>query len=187
MQEQFFFDLLGHYNVGSRYGLCLLAPWLSWLEAVAPKIAEAMYRVFEWTSDEERPLVAWSGYLWSNTLARSLVSNFELTYLSAARHYSKFGQEECRGLANHVSAVFWLHPNKVELLFQFASSVNSDIRIQLVHNWKRHLDGASHESITLFLNEIVFPYWDWCARQEFFNQGSASDDEKLVFSRISTF
>jgi hypothetical protein len=71
--ESFFSHMLTHYNIGSRYGLCLVAPWLSWIEAVSPKFVDLFYPDFEWVREEERSLVAWSGYLWSNTLSRKLV------------------------------------------------------------------------------------------------------------------
>ena len=123
--ESFFSHMLAHYNIGSRYGLCLLAPWLSWIEAVsAPKLADSLYPDFEWVCEDERSLVAWSGYLWSNTISRRLVENFESTYLTAAKHHSDLASQERRALANHVSAVFWFHPDRPQLLCEFASGVD---------------------------------------------------------------
>src|SRR5439155_20179724 len=65
--ESFFSHMLAHYNIGSRYGLCLLAPWLSWIEAVSPKFADSLYPDFERVREEERSFVAWTCNLWSNT------------------------------------------------------------------------------------------------------------------------
>ena len=178
--ESFFCHILAHYNVGSRHGLCLLAPWLSWMEAVSPKFAESFYLVFGWMSDGERPLVAWSGYLWSNTVSRRLVQDFETTYIPAAKRHNEFASQERRGLAIHVSTVFWFHPDRVYLLYQFAIAVDSELRVGLLRGWKSHLENAQAESAKKFFDTIVFPYWDWCARQDFFS-GDNGDKERFAF------
>ena len=172
--ESFFSHMLAHYNIGSRYGLCLLAPWLSWLEAVSPKFAASLYPNFESYREEERSVVAWSGYLWSNTLSRRLVENFESTYLTAAKHHSNLASQERTGLATHVSAVFWFHPDRPELLCEFASRVDSEIRVMLLHGWKRHLANAEEANAVKFFEKVVFPYWDWSANQEFFRNADGN-------------
>jgi hypothetical protein len=178
--ESFFYHMLANYNVGSRYGLCLLAPWLSWMEAVSPKFSESLYPVFEWNSDGERPLVVWSGYLWSNTLSRGLVKDFDTTYIPAGKRHHEFASQERRGLASHVSAVFWFHPDRIALLCQFAIVVDSELRVELLHGWKSHLENAQEESAKKFLDTIMFPYWDWCAWQDFFS-GDNGDKERFAF------
>ena len=178
--EQFFSQMLANYDCGSRYGLCLLAQRLSWMEAVSPKFAAALVSIFDWAQGGERSLVAWSGYLWSNTLSRSLVANFETTYTSAATRHRDFTSQERRGLANHVSAVFWFHPNRVNLLYQFASAVDSEVRAALLRGWKTHLKNAQEASAKGFFDSIVFPYWDWCERQVFF-RGNIADKERFGF------
>jgi hypothetical protein len=178
--ESFFSHMLAHYNVGSRYGLCLLAPWLSWMEAVSPNFAESLYPVFDWITEGERPLVVWSGYLWSNTLSCRLVQDFEATYIHAGKRHYEFASQERRGLANHVSAVFWFHPDRVDLLYQFAIVVDSELRVEVLRGWKSHLENARAESANKFFDTIVFPYWDWCARQDFFS-GDNGDKEQFAF------
>ncbi len=178
--ESFFSHMLAHYNIGSRYGLCLLAPWLSWLEAVSPKFASLMYPNFEWVTGEERPLVAWSGFLWSNTLSRRLVETFGTTYLTAAKHHSDLASQERRGLANHVSAVFWFQPGRTELLYQFAAAVDAELRIGLIRSWKSHLENTKQDTAKIFFETIIFPYWDWCASQDFFSPDNG-DEERWAF------
>jgi len=178
--ESFFSHTLAHYNVGSRYGLCLLAQQLSWIEAISPKLAESLYPDFEWMTHEERSMIAWSGYLWNNTLSRRLGEDFPSTYLNAARRYSEFGSQERRGLAIHVSAVFWFHPDRPELLYQFASAVDAELRLDMLHGWKRHLKNAQEETAKQFFAEVLFPYWDWCVRQDFFS-GDNGDRERFAF------
>lgn len=178
--EKFFSQVLDNYNWGSRYGLCLLAQRLSWLEAVSREFAGVLLSVFNWAQGGERPLVGWSGYLWSNTLSRSLVENFALTYALAAQRHSAFGSQERRALASHVSAVFWFHPDRVNLLYQFASAVDSEVRTALLRGWKTHLKNAQEASAKGFFDSIVFPYWDWCERQDFF-RGNIADKERFGF------
>lgn len=178
--EKFFSQMLANYNLGSRYGLCLLAQRLSWLEAVSREFAGVLLSVFDWAQGGERPIVAWTGYLWSNTLSRSLIENFELTYALAAQRHSNFGGQEQRALASHVSAVFWFHPDRVNLLYKFASAVDSDLRVALLRGWKNHLKNAQEESAKRFFDSILFPYWDWCARQDSFRIDNA-DKERFGF------
>ena len=182
--ESFFSHMLAHYNIGSRYGLCLLAPWLSWIEAVSPKFADSLYPDFEWVREEERSLVAWSGYLWSNTLSRRLVENFGSTYLTTAKHHSDLASQERRAFANHVSAVFWFYPDRPELLCEFANRVDSELRVMLLHGWKRHLANAEEANAVKFFENVVFPYWDWCARQDFFS-GADGDKERFGFWELA--
>lgn len=178
--ESFFSHMLAHYNIGSRYGLCLLAPWLSWIEAVSPKFADSLYPDFEWVGEDERSLVVWSGYLWSNTISRRLVENFETTYLTAAKHHSDLASQERRALANHVSAVFWFHPDRPQLLCEFGGGVDSELRVMLLHGWKRHLANAEEANAVKFFQNVVFPYWDWCVRQDFFRRAEG-DRERFGF------
>lgn len=182
--ENFFSHMLAHYNIGSRYGLCLLAPWLSWIEAVSPKVAALLYPYYEWGSEDERSLVAWSGYLWSNTLSRRLVENFANTYLTAAEHHSELASQERTGLATHVSAMFWSYPDELELLYKFATRVDSDLRGMLLQGWKRHLANAQETSAIQFFEKVIFPYWDWCSRQHFFN-GPEGSWERFGFWELA--
>ena len=184
--EKFFSRLLANYNVGSRYGLCLLAQRLSWLEAISRDFAEVLLSTFDWNQGRERPLVAWAGYLWSNTLSRRLVEGFDRTYVLAAKQHAEFATGERRGLASHVSAVFWFDPNRVNLLYQFASAVDSQLRVELLRGWKRHLQNAQEESVKRFSDVILFPYWDWCARQDFF-RGANADKERFGFWELTPF
>jgi hypothetical protein len=184
--EKFFSQVLANYNVGSRYGLCLLAQRLSWLEAVSRDLAEVLLSAFDWTQRGERPLVAWAGYLWSNTLSRGLVERFESAYALAAKRHAEFGTGERRGLASHVSAVFWFYPDRVNLLYQFASAVDSQMRVELLRGWKKHLQNAQEESVEKFSDAILFPYWDWCARQDFF-RGANADKERFGFWELTPF
>jgi len=178
--EHFFFQVLNNYNVGSRYGLCLLAQRLRWLEAISRDFAEVLLSAFDWAQGGERPLVAWSGYLWSNTLSRSLVDSFDRTYVLAAKRYAEFATGERIGLSRHVSAVFWFDPQRVDLLCEFASAVDSQLRVELLRGWKRHLQNAQEENVRRFYDAILFPYWDWCARQDFF-RGDSADKERFGF------
>ena len=184
--EKFFSQVLANYNVGSRYGLCLLAQRLSWLEAISPDLAELLLSAFDWTQGGERPLVAWAGYLWSNTLSRGLVERFERTYALAAKRHAEFATGERRGMASHVSAVFWFYPDRVNLLYQFAGAVDSQLREELLRGWKRHLQNAQEESVEKFSDTILFPYWDWCARQDFF-RGANADKERFGFWELTPF
>jgi hypothetical protein len=178
--EKFFSRVITNYNVGSRYGLCLLAQRLSWLEAVSRDFAAVLLSAFDWSQGGNRPLVAWSGYLWSNTLSSGLVERFDVTYVLAAKRHFDFASQERRGLANHVSAVFWFHPDRINLLYQFASAVDSELRLALLHGWKTHLKNAQEASAKGFFDSIVFPYWDWCERQDFFRD-DITDKERFGF------
>lgn len=178
--ESFFSHMLARYNIGSRYGLCLLAQRLPWMEAVAPKFTDLLLASFDWTEEGEQPLVAWSGYFWSGTLSRYLVQNFETTYIPAALRYSEFGTEERKGLANHVSAVFWFDPDRINLLYQFARAVDSGLRLDVLRGWKQHLGNAREGNTKNFFESILFPYWDWCGQQGFFS-GDDGDNERFAF------
>ncbi len=76
--------------------------------------------------------------------------------------------------------MFWFHPARVTLLYQFASVVDSELRVGLLHGWRTHLKNAEEESAKEFFDNIVFPYWDWCARQDFFRSDMA-DKERFGF------
>jgi hypothetical protein len=184
--EKFFSQVLANYNIGSRYGLCLLAQRVRWLEAISRDFTEVLLSAFDWTQGGERPLVAWAGYLWSNRLSRGLVERFENAYALAAKRHAEFGTGERRGLASHVSAVFWFYPDRVNLLYQFASAVDSQLRVELLRGWKRHLQNAQEESVKKFSDAILFPYWDWCARQDFF-RGANADKERFGFWELTPF
>ena len=184
--EKFFRQVLAHYESGSRYGLCILAQAMRWLEAISPEFAALLFNVFDWAPGGERPLVAWSGYLWSNTLSPRLTESFETTYVLAGRRHAEFANQERRGLANHVSAAFWFHLKRVSLLYQFASLVDSELRVYLLRGWKSHLDKAEEKSAKKFIESVILPYWDWCQHQDFF-RGDTADRERLGFWELVPF
>src|SRR5262249_19255005 len=99
---------------------------------------------------------------------------------------SNFASQERRQMASHVSAVFWFYPERVNLLYQFATAVDFEVRVALLGGWKRHLQNAQEESVKRFFDNIVFPYWSWCTRQDFF-QGKDSDRERFGFWELVPF
>ena len=56
----------------------------------------------------------------------------------------------------------------------------SKLRVMLLHDWKRHLANAEEANAVKFFENVVFPYWDWCARQDFF-RGAEADKERFGF------
>ncbi len=115
-----------------------------------------------------------------STLSRYLVQNFEETYIPAALRHSEFGTEERKGLANHVSAVFWFHQDRIDLLYQFARAVDSKLRLDVLRGWQSHLANAQEDNTKNFFERILFPYWDWCGQQVFFS-GHDGDNERFAF------
>jgi hypothetical protein len=157
------------YGLGSRYGYTLVSERLAWMEAVAPVFAERMREWFDWKEHQERSRVVWSGYFWSRTLSRALVSDFESTYEIAAQHHDDFAESERDGLASHLAAVFWFHPELAARLPHLAARIDSDIRLKILHGWKHHLESATPDAAVAFFDGVILPYWDWCATQRFFS------------------
>lgn len=178
--EAFFDRTTRYYGAGSRYGLCLLTERMSWMEAVSPEFADRMKPLFDWTENSERAQVAWSGYLWSRTLSRVLVENFAVTYINTIKRHAEFGSWELEGLASHTAAVFWLKLSGLDSLYRVAEAGNSGFRLSLLRDWKSHLSTARPDNADEFFRTILFPYWDWCARQSFFAKGTG-DNERFGF------
>ena len=184
--EQFFERMLERYGRGSRYGYCLLTQRLSWVEAVSARLAERLRGVFDWRDDGERTLVAWSGYLWSQALSKRLVEEFETTYVETGRRHRKFGESERRGLTSHVAAVFWFRLASLSQLCKYAAVVNSDLRTALLHGWREHLKSGDPGRAKQLFDEIVYPYWEWCGRQSFFNSPEG-DRERFGFWELMPY
>jgi hypothetical protein len=178
--ERFFDRMLSHYGAGSRYGYCLLTQRLSWVEAVSVKLGENLRTLFDWREGDERPLVAWSGYLWSRALSKRLVEDFGRTYLEAAKRHARFADSERRGLTSHIAAVFWFRAGSLNQLYQYAETVDSGLRIGLLHEWRVQLKNVDASRAKEFFDEIVLPYWEWCGRQTFFS-ASQGDRERFGF------
>jgi hypothetical protein len=154
---------------GARYGLCLMARRLAWIEAVLPKWAEdKMFPMFSWTVHPERAVVAWSGYLWGRGLSHLMKDKFEATYGTAALHIALLGKEERKGLMAHVGGICWFERGFVEQLKEIATAVETDDRAHLLDVWENHIASASKEDAEAFMQGVVFHYWDWCRKQAFF-------------------
>ncbi|MEW6669034.1 MAG: hypothetical protein AB1512_27815 [Thermodesulfobacteriota bacterium] len=178
--SQFLAAMSDTYGKGSRYGYCLVAEHLAWMEAVSPEYAEIMRNWFEWGAKEDRALVTWSGYLWSRVFSRVLVEQFESTYLPTALRYKQFGESERRGLASHIAAVLWFDQEMFPHLKRVASAVDAGLRLDILGEWKNHLQNANPDSAERFFHKVVFPFWEWCSCNDFFI-GDDGNRERFAF------
>ena len=164
----FFEFTIDNYDDGTRYGLCVLGRWLSWLEAIVPDWTEKkLIPTFNWVNNKEMALIAWSGYLWNTTLSRYLSKLFDDYFLRAAQHYREFGEEEQRGLTTHVAALIWFKEIEMSDLKKFTSFIEREGRIHILEMWQQHLARAEKPVAESFWNRIIIPYWDWCERQRY--------------------
>lgn len=181
--QDFFDHMSTTYSRGSRYGYTLIAERMAWMETVAPLFSERMRKWFDWDENSEKFLVAWSGYLWSRTLSRLLVSDFTSTYEIAAQHHAAFGESERDGLGSHLAAVFWFHTELSPRLQVVALTIDSKIRLDMLHGWDNHLKSATPEVAVAFFEKLIFPYWDWCATQPFFSN-ITGQKERFFFWKL---
>ncbi len=183
--KAFFEFTLSNVGAGSRYGLCLIAERMSWLEVVDEKfVSSKLSPFFDWSRSSAQAEIAWSGFLWSRTLSKTLTECFDTTYLETAKHVTSLGQDERNGLASHVAAVFWFSPTQMQSLFLFATAVDSDVRLGLLQGWRIHLQQAEVSASSSFFNVLLLTYWDWCARQTFFAE---NDKERTAFLELVPF
>ena len=182
----FFAHTVKNYGPGSRYGVCILGNWLSWLEAVAPEWTEKdLIPVFYWDDNKERALVSWSGYLWDRRLARSLSERFSDTYLNAARHYKEFGKSEQEGLIVHVAGLIWFKDIDISDLKDFVTMIDGKARREMLWTWENHLEKAQKEVAEDFWKRVIIAYWDW-SQKRFFGLPEGNE-EKFSFWRLLPF
>lgn len=180
---QFFESTIQHYAEGTRYGVCILGQWLSWLEAVAPAwTKKILIPIFYWTANEERALVAWSGYLFNRTISNSLSESFNDTYLISAKHYEKFADDEQDGLITHVAGLIWFKYMNISDLKKLVSILSNKARIVLLHKWENHLERAQKDIAEEFWKITIIPYWDWCKRRHL--KESDANKERFGFWRL---
>lgn len=164
----FFEFTIDNYDYGTRYGLCVLGRWLSWFEAIVPDwTKKKLIPAFNWATNKEMALIAWSGYLWNSTLSRYLSKLFDDYFLDAAQHYKEFGKEEQKGLTTHVAALIWFKGIEISDLKKFTLLIDREGRINILEMWQRHLDRAEKPIAESFWNTTIIPYWDWCERQRY--------------------
>jgi hypothetical protein len=182
----FFAQTIKNYGPGSRYGVCILGHWLSWLEVVVPDWTEEnLIPIFYWDDNEERALVCWSGYLWDRRLSRSLSERFRDTYLNAVRHYNELANSEQEGLIVHVAGLIWFKEIDISDLKEFVTMIDGKGRRQMLWTWEDHLEKAQKEVAEDFWKRVVFPYWDWSQKHYF--GPPEGDEEKFSFWRLVPF
>lgn len=180
--KEFFEFTLTKQGLGSRYGLCLIAERMSWLEVVDESLVTAKLRpFFDWGISPANAEIAWSGFLWSRTLSKTLTESFEASYLETAKHINALGEDERKGLASHVAAVFWFGSRSLGKLQAFATAVDSRTRLEMLDGWKTHLQQGDAGLCAEFATNLLAPYWDWCSRQPFF---ANNDRERTEFIEL---
>lgn len=181
-----FFDFtLTNWGDGSRYGTCLIAERMNWLEAVDEVFArERLLPLFDWTKSPSTAAVVWSGFLWSRALSRLLTNDLEASYLESARHVEVLGTDERSGLASHMAALAWFEPNMLSAIKTFAVEVTPEMRIEVLDSWRNFLQRADDKIKVAFVEGLLFPYWDWCSRQKFFG---SNDEERAHFLRLTPY
>jgi hypothetical protein len=179
--REFFERVLSKFAKGTRYGLCLLAQHLSWFEAIDRQWAvEKLLPYFDWSKGENQALIAWSGYLWSRVLSRSLVARFEDSYLPTVKHWQMLAEVERAGFSSHVAAIVWFGERRVQDLEQVSDLLSTNGRAQLLADLEQLLRDSEGDLAERFFENVILPYWEWCGRQDFF-QTSSSDEEKARF------
>ena len=181
----FFEFTIDNYDYGTRYGLCVLGRWLSWFEAIVPAWTEKkLVPAFNWATNKEMALIAWSGYLWNSTLSRYLSKLFDDYFLDAAQHYKEFGKEEQKGLTTHVAALIWFKDIELADLKKFTLLIDREGRINILAMWQLHLDKAEKPIAESFWNTTIIPYWDWCERQRYLALPSGNTERSKFWELI---
>ena len=160
--QNHFEEILGNYNVGSRYSLCILEQRFSWFEAVNKTWAHKYLEpFFHWGRNDEATLVSWSGYLWSNSFSKYLSDNYENMYLECVKRISDLGESEQSGLAKHISGIFWFGSAEIKLLKATISLSDASFISGVIDGWPSHLANSSDEVTEKFFVKIVEPIWAW--------------------------
>lgn len=170
---------VNNYGIGSRYGLCLISRYLSWFETVE----------YQWTNnnllrffngdgdiDNEQKIVAWSGYLWSNSLSKSLIQNFENTYKKIVFKFNELGRDEKRGFNGHISYIFWSQNFSVRTLFVIINEIDKDNRCNLVNNWQEFIEKSEIDKVENFWDRVLIPLWKWSGSQQYFSLPEGNAD-----------
>lgn len=176
----FFSYTLKQYGKGSRYGLCIISRYLAWLEAILPDWTESnLTPIFKSACINEKELISWVGYLWSNRISPNLTRNFEKSYLFIATKYNELGPQEKRGLIFQVAAIFWSFKADISLLKKFTNLIDQKGRKSLIDAWGEHLERASKDIAEKFFESTIIPYWEWYMNQTFLN---TPESNELKFS-----
>ncbi len=182
----FFTYTIKNYGPGSRYGICILGHWVSWLEAVAPDWTEKnLIPIFYWDDNKERALVCWSGYLWNRRLSRFLSERFRDTYLNAAQHYKEFANLEQEGLVVHVAGLIWFKDIDISDLKEFVTMIEVKGRREMLRTWEDHLEKAQDKVAEDFWKRVIIPYWDWTKKR--YLDLPEGNEEKFSFWRLLPF
>lgn len=170
---------------GARYGLCIMAHRLAWLEAVLPDwTEEKILPLFSWKAHPNRASAAWDGYLWGRGLSRLIKENFVDTYAVTALHIGNLGKEARKGLMSHIAGICWYEQGFVDRLKDIAAAVNKGDRAHLLEAWEDHLSSASTEDAECFTKSVLFPYWDWCQKQTFFTTPEGDSERRRFWDLV---
>lgn len=182
----FFEHTIKTFALGSRYGVCILAHWLGWLEAVTPDWTEKnLVPMFYWGDSKERALVSWSGYLLNRTISRHLGERFRDTYLIASQNYRELGKSEQEGLIIHVAGLIWFKHTDLLGLKDLVAIIEVEGRRGLLEAWENHLEQAQKEVAEDFWRSVVIPYWNWSRTR--YLKLPAGNMERLLFWKLLPF
>ncbi|MEK0336959.1 MAG: hypothetical protein QQN41_05940 [Nitrosopumilus sp.] len=189
----FFEYIIENHNIGSRYGLCLITQYLTWLENVATIwTLNILLPLFHSEVNTEKKLIAWVGYLWSNVLSMTLIHDFPTTYLHIAKNYDKLCDHEKRGLVGHVAYIFWSKDEApLKNLHALSKLIGKGGRVRLLILWEDFLEKADEDRTERFWNRVLLPYWNWTSNQRYFTLPTGSDERygfwKLIPYSYSLF
>jgi hypothetical protein len=174
-----------HNATGARYGLCILARALSWLEAILPDwTKENLIPLFYLGErDKQTTLVVWSGYLWNRILSRTLSQNFKLSYLNVAKFYNDLSDQDRNSLVVHIAGHAWFSLIDLSSLKEIIKLIDREGRQQLLSSWESHFEKAEENVVENFWQTIVLPYWEWCGQQGFLDLPDG-DRERFGYWRL---
>jgi len=157
-----FETVLLDYEDGSRYSLCIMAQRFRWFEAIdidwAHKYLEPY---FHWGLKIDEAVVTWSGFLWANSLSTYLSDNYESMYLPCVNRLNEFGGSAQKGLAKHISAIFWFGYADMKLLKATIDIADKNFICRIIREWPSHFSNASDEVLENFFIKIIEPVWEW--------------------------
>ncbi len=177
-----FFDFtIKNYASGTRYGLCLIARNLNWLMSIEQSwVNTTLYPQFVKKYKSEAFLVAWSGYLWSNSISPSLIEQMNSSYKKISEIFEELGRDDKQGYAGHIAYISWINKIKIQDLFFILDQMDHEGRKQLIHYWRNHLEHSDSNENFVFWNKVLFPVWKWMSTKDFFNQEKIDTDNMII-------
>ena len=176
--------VVDNYDIGTRYGICLIAFNLNWFEVYLTGWMNRKLIPLFISENADMLIVTWSGFLWKRYLSKFLIIDIKNTYLNVVKYYDRFDGRGKKDLMVNVAGLAWFGHLSILNIIDIIMHIDASGYNELFNSWLSHLKKSKADFANVFFEKIVIPLWKWCGSNGYLDINDRSKTRFLFWKLL---